>query len=86
LKPDHFFVNLLDMHTVWTAKDAESESFEGRDRKSGQLKYTATRNDLVFGSNSVLRLCRGLRQRVRQRKARQRLRGRLGQGDERGSL
>ncbi|WP_137919753.1 catalase/peroxidase HPI [Hydrogenophaga sp. 2FB] len=50
-----FFVNLLNMNTVWTAKDAEDELFEGKDRKSGQLKYTATRNDLLFGSNSVLR-------------------------------
>ena len=50
-----FFVNLLDMNTVWKAVDAEGEVFEGRDRKSGALKYTATRADLVFGSNSVLR-------------------------------
>ena len=50
-----FFVNLLTMNTVWTAKDTDAELFEGKDRKSGQLKYTATRNDLVFGSNSVLR-------------------------------
>ena len=50
-----FFVNLLDMGTEWTAVDAEAETFEGKDHKSGQVKYTATRNDLVFGSNSVLR-------------------------------
>jgi len=50
-----FFVNLLDMGTVWTAVDGEAELFEGKDRKSGELKYTATRNDLVFGSHSVLR-------------------------------
>jgi catalase-peroxidase len=50
-----FFVNLLDMGTVWTPVDAEAELFEGKDRKTGQLKYTGTRNDLVFGSNSVLR-------------------------------
>jgi len=50
-----FFVNLLDMGTVWKAVDAESELFEGRDRKTGALKYTGTRNDLIFGSNSVLR-------------------------------
>jgi catalase-peroxidase len=50
-----FFVNLLDMGTVWkpTAKDADM--FEGRDRKSGKPKWTATRVDLVFGSNSQLR-------------------------------
>ena len=50
-----FFVNLLDMGTEWTAVDGETEVFEGRDRKSGKVKYTATRNDLIFGSNSVLR-------------------------------
>jgi catalase-peroxidase len=50
-----FFVNLLDMGTDWKAVDSEAELFEGRDRKSGQPKYTATRNDLIFGSNSVLR-------------------------------
>jgi catalase-peroxidase len=50
-----FFVNLLDMGIEWKAKDAEAELFEGRDRKSGAVKYTGTRNDLIFGSNSVLR-------------------------------
>ncbi|QTS85867.1 catalase/peroxidase HPI [Ectopseudomonas khazarica] len=50
-----FFVNLLDMGTEWKATDSSSEVFEGRARKDGQVKYTATRNDLVFGSNSVLR-------------------------------
>jgi catalase-peroxidase len=50
-----FFVNLLDMGTAWKPTDATNEVFEGRDRKSGAVKYTATRNDLVFGSNSVLR-------------------------------
>lgn len=50
-----FFVNLLDMATAWKAADSSSELFEGRDRKTGVLKYTATRHDLVFGSNSVLR-------------------------------
>ncbi len=50
-----FFVNLLSMNTVWTPVNDEAEVFEGKDRKSSQLKYTATRNDLVFGSNSVLR-------------------------------
>ena len=50
-----FFVNLLDMRTAWKASDDSSESFEGRDRKTGELKYKATRSDLVFGSNSVLR-------------------------------
>ena len=50
-----FFVNLLDMGTVWMAVDETAQVFEGRDRKTGAVKYTATRNDLVFGSNSVLR-------------------------------
>ena len=50
-----FFVNLLDMGTAWKPVDATHEVFAGRDRKTGAVKYTATRNDLVFGSNSVLR-------------------------------
>jgi len=47
-------VNLLDMSTVWTASE-DGESFEGKDRKTGAVKYTGTRADLVFGSNSILR-------------------------------
>ncbi len=50
-----FFVNLLDMRHEWKAVDESKELFEGRDRLSGEVKYTATRADLVFGSNSVLR-------------------------------
>ena len=50
-----FYVNLLDMGTEWKATDASAEVFEGKDRKSGKVKYTGTRNDLIFGSNSVLR-------------------------------
>lgn len=50
-----FFVNLLDMGTEWKPVDDKAELFEGRDRKSGELKWTGTRNELVFGSNSVLR-------------------------------
>ncbi|WP_425579727.1 catalase/peroxidase HPI [Tatumella terrea] len=50
-----FFVNLLDMRTEWKATDPSGEHFAGRDRLSGQVKYTATRADLVFGSNAVLR-------------------------------
>ena len=50
-----FFVNLLDMGTEWKAVGAEAEVFEGRDRTGGKVKYTGTRNDLIFGSNSVLR-------------------------------
>ena len=49
-----FFVNLLDMGTTWQATD-DSDVFEGRDRKSGELKWTGSRIDLVFGSNSQLR-------------------------------
>ena len=52
---NEFFVNLLDMGTVWKAVDDKKELFEGRDRKSGQVKWTATRADLIFGSNSELR-------------------------------
>jgi catalase-peroxidase len=50
-----FFVNLLDMGTVWKATSKDEELFEGRDRATGELKWTATRVDLVFGSNSQLR-------------------------------
>jgi len=50
-----FFVNLLDMGTVWKATSDAQDVFEGRDRKTGEVKWTATRVDLVFGSNSQLR-------------------------------
>ncbi len=50
-----FFVNLLDMGTEWKPADDSNEKFEGRDRKTGELKYTATRADLIFGSHSELR-------------------------------
>ena len=50
-----FFVNLLDMNTQWKATDSSKEIFEGRDRKTNELKYTATRADLIFGSHSELR-------------------------------
>ena len=50
-----FFMNLLDMSTVWKATDAQAEVFEGKDRKTGAIKWTATRVDLIFGSNSELR-------------------------------
>ena len=50
-----FFVNILDMRTEWKAKGNSKEEFEGIDRKSGKLKWTATRADLIFGSNSELR-------------------------------
>jgi catalase-peroxidase len=52
---NEFFVKLLEMGTVWTAKDDKKEVFEGRDAKTNQIKYTATRADLIFGSNSELR-------------------------------
>ena len=50
-----FFVNLLDMATVWTPSSDAGDSFEGRDRASGTLRWSCTRVDLVFGSNSQLR-------------------------------
>lgn len=50
-----FFVNLLDMSTQWKAMDHSKETYLGSDRKTGAAKYTGTRNDLVFGSNSELR-------------------------------
>ncbi len=50
-----FFVNLLDMDTVWDAASETGDVFEGRDRASGDLKWSATRVDLIFGSNSQLR-------------------------------
>jgi catalase-peroxidase len=50
-----FFVNLLDMSTEWKATSEAGDTFEGCDRKSGELKWTGTRVDLVFGSNSQLR-------------------------------
>ncbi|MGV9703881.1 catalase/peroxidase HPI [Streptomyces sp. NPDC003483] len=50
-----FFVNLLDQDTIWAATSADSTTFEGRDRATGGLKWTASRVDLVFGSNAELR-------------------------------
>ncbi len=50
-----FFRNLLDMGTVWSPSSPDEESFEGRDRATGALRWTASRADLVFGSNSELR-------------------------------
>ncbi|MFY9699335.1 MAG: catalase/peroxidase HPI [Rhodoplanes sp.] len=50
-----FFVNLLDMGTTWKAASDAEDVFEGRDRKSGELKWTGTRVDLIFGSNAQLR-------------------------------
>ncbi len=50
-----FFVNVLDMGIEWKSTDGSSELYEGRDRASGNVKFTGTRADLVFGSNSILR-------------------------------
>ena len=82
-----FFVNLLDMSTEWKPLSKDADVFEGRDRKTGEVKWTGTRVDLIFGSNSQLRapggslrLCR-LAEEVRPR-----LRRGLEQGDEPGSL
>ena len=50
-----FFVNLVDMGTTWVPTSAAQDSFEGRDRKTGEVRWTASRVDLIFGSNSQLR-------------------------------
>ena len=50
-----FFVNLLDMRTAWKPTTEDADVFEGRDRATGELKWTGTRVDLIFGSNSQLR-------------------------------
>jgi len=50
-----FFVNLLDMSTQWSKSSSSDGAYEGRDRATGKLKWTATPVDLVFGSNSELR-------------------------------
>ena len=50
-----FFVNLLDMGTTWKAVSGSDDRFEGRDRRTGELKWTGSRVDLIFGSNSLLR-------------------------------
>ena len=82
-----FFVNLLDMSTTWKATSEDEDVFEGRDRATGELKWTGTRVDLIFGSNSQLRAlaevyaCRGLPGEVRAR-----LCGGVEQGNEPGPL
>ncbi len=50
-----FFVNLLDLGTTWTSANGDANTFEGRDSVTGEVKWTGTRADLVFGSNSELR-------------------------------
>ena len=52
---NEYFVNLLDMGTTWHPTTDLEETFEGRDRKTGAVKWTASRVDLAFGSNSQLR-------------------------------
>ena len=52
---NHFFMNLLDMSTEWQKSPRSEGVYEGRDRKTGKVKWTGTRVDLVFGSNSQLR-------------------------------
>jgi catalase-peroxidase len=50
-----FFSNLIDFSTTWKASESNKNAFEGRDRATGELKWTGTRVDLIFGSNSELR-------------------------------
>jgi catalase-peroxidase len=63
-----FFVNLLDMETRWKPSAKDKDVFEGRDLKTGRLKWTGTRADLVFGSNSQLRAISEVYVRMIQRK------------------
>ena len=77
-----FFANLLDMSTAWSKSDTEG-LYEGRDRQTGEVKWTATPVDLIFGSNSELRAIAELYAAADGQEAtRARLRRRLGQGDE----
>jgi catalase-peroxidase len=81
-----FFTNLLDMGVEWKPTSPAADEFEGRDRKTGSVKWTATRVDLVFGSNaSCARWPRCMRVR-REGAVREGLRGGLGQGDGAGSV
>ena len=77
-----FFVNLLDMNTEWKPVSNEAAVFQGRCRKTGELKWTGTRIDLVFGSNSQLRAGGSLRMLRRRAEVRPRFRCGLEQGDE----
>ena len=82
-----FFVNLLDMNTQWQPSAGSEGVYEGRDRKTNEVKWTGTRVDLVFGSNSQLRANRGsLCMRGLEGEVCERLRGGLEQGDEPGSV
>jgi hypothetical protein len=77
-----FFVNLLDMGTAWQPGAGAEGLYEGRDRKTGEIRWTGTRVDLIFGSQrAAAGARRGLCQRRRQGEARPRLRGGVGQGD-----
>ena len=81
-----FFVNLLDMGTQWQPAGSDGV-YEGRDRKTNAVKWTGTRVDLIFGSHSQLRRCRGsLCVRGLEGEVCERLRGGLEQGDEPRSL
>ena len=82
-----FFVNLLDMGTEWKPTSDAQEQFEGRDRKTGELKWTATRVDLVFGSNAQLRaIAEVYASADAQKKFVQDFVGGVDQGDEPGPL
>ena len=52
---DDYFMNLLDMSTTWSSTNDAQTEFVGKDRKTGETKWTASRADLIFGSNSELR-------------------------------
>ena len=78
-----FFVNLLDMGTAWAPVSEARDAFEGRDRKTGELRWTATRMDLIFGANSILRaLAEVYASADGEKKFVAGLRRGLGQGDE----
>ena len=82
-----FFVNLLDMRTQWQPSAGTDGVYEGRDRKTNKVKWTGTRVDLIFGSNSQLRAARGsLCVRGLFGEVREGLRGGVDQGDEPGPL
>ena len=82
-----FFVNLLDMGTEWKASASAENVFEGRDRATGEVKWTATAVDLVFGSNSQLRaIAEVYASDDAQEKFVQRLRRGVGQGHEPGPV
>ncbi len=73
-----FFVNLLDMGTEWKSSGTAENVYEGRDRASGETKWTATANDLVFGSNSVLRALAEVYARTTRRRSSSRTSSRRG--------